>query len=482
MVAYTVSVARFSRHLRRAGMSLGAALGIEAALHGVVAIGVLIGRYGRWNSWDLGLRPVSVVTDSAGYASPRAVVAVMLFAVGIGLIATTLRLAVHGVRELAVGAPRLRHAVIGRGYRRPHDAARPAAGLADAREARRASCPKGDDWSYEPKWDGFRCIVFRDGADVELGSRNERPLTRYFPELLEPLRAALPEQAVVDGEIVIMTEHGLDFDQLSQPHPPGRESHHEARGRDAGRVRRVRPPRARRRRPVRAAVRAPTHRARAAAHAERHRCTSRPRTRDRDEAGRWFEEFEGAGLDGLVVKDVTGTYRPGDRGWLKVKHLRTADCVVAGFRVHKDGKGVGSLLLGLYDDDGALHHVGVASSFAAKLRAELAEELEPLREHALDGHPWADWAEMADGVRRAAAARRGQPLERARRTCRGSRCASSGWPRSRTSTCRATASGTRPGSSAGGPTARPSPAPTSSSTSPCPSPCSRSSAPEPRPE
>jgi len=129
-----------------------------------------------------------------------------------------------------------------------------------------------------------------------------------------------------------------------------------------------------------------------------------PSTQDPAVAQRWFDEFEGAGLDGLVVKDVEGTYRPGDRGWLKVKHLRTADCVIAGFREHKDGKGVGSLLLGLYDDDGVLHHVGVASSFAAKVRGELAAELEPYRKDALVDHPWADWAtaahEESDGQRR----------------------------------------------------------------------------------
>jgi ATP-dependent DNA ligase len=268
--------------------------------------------------------------------------------------------------------------------------------------------PKGDDWSYEPKWDGFRCIVFRDGDDVELGSRNERPLTRYFPELVAPLRDALPPQAVVDGEIVIMTDHGLDFDLLSNRiHPAESRITKLAAETPAAFVAfdllalgpddLCEESFETRRTALEGALvpNASVHLA--------------PRTRDRDEASRWFEEFEGAGLDGLVVKDVTGAYRPGDRGWLKVKHLRTADCVVAGFRTHKDGKGVGSLLLGLYADDGRLHHVGVASSFAAKLRTELAEELEPLREHALDDHPWADWAEMqheSDGQRRPGAGNR----------------------------------------------------------------------------
>jgi ATP-dependent DNA ligase len=268
--------------------------------------------------------------------------------------------------------------------------------------------PAGDDWSYEPKWDGFRCIVFRDGDDVELGSRNERPLTRYFPELLDPLRAALPEQAVVDGEIVIMTEHGLDFDLLSNRIHPAESRITKLAGETPaafvafdllalGEEDLREQPFEQRRVALEQAV-TPNGSVHVA-----------PRTRDRAEAGRWFEEFEGAGLDGLVVKDVTGTYRPGDRGWLKVKHLRTADCVVAGFRVHKDGKGVGSLLLGLYDDDGTLHHVGVASSFAAKLRAELADELEPRRDRARADHPWADWAEMAlesDGQRRPGAGNR----------------------------------------------------------------------------
>ncbi len=264
--------------------------------------------------------------------------------------------------------------------------------------------PVGDHWSYEPKWDGFRCIVFRDGDDVELGSRNERPLTRYFPELLDPIRAAVPERAVLDGEIVIMTEHGLDFDMLSQRvHPAASRIAKLAAETPAAFVAfdllalgaddlREEPFDVRRAALERAVTPNRT-------------VFVTPRTRDPEAAAVWFEEFEGAGLDGLVVKDVQGTYRPGDRGWLKVKHLRTADCVVAGYRMHKDGVGVGSLLLGLYDDDGTLHHVGVASSFDAKSRARLLEELAPHRDGALVDHPWADWAEAAtaeepDGQRR----------------------------------------------------------------------------------
>jgi ATP-dependent DNA ligase len=261
----------------------------------------------------------------------------------------------------------------------------------------------GDHWSYEPKWDGFRCIVFRDGDDVELGSRNERPITRYFPELIEPLKTALPERAVVDGEIVIMTADGLDFDRLSNRiHPAASRITKLSQETPAAFVafdllaegaRDLRERPFETRRELLEAKLKPN----ATVHVT-------PRTRDPQAAAVWFEQFEGAGLDGLVVKDVNGTYRPGERGWAKVKHLRTADCVVAGFRWHKDGEGVGSLLLGLYDEEGTLHHVGVASGFAAKLRTSLRDELEPYRTDALDGHPWADWATAAhaepDGQRR----------------------------------------------------------------------------------
>lgn len=253
--------------------------------------------------------------------------------------------------------------------------------------------PRGEQWSYEPKWDGFRCIAFRDGEELELGSRNERPLTRYFPELIDPLRAALPDQAVIDGEIVIMTERGLDFDQLSQRiHPAASRIEKLAAQTPAAFVvfdllaldRDLREEPFETRRELLESALTPSA-----------NVLLTPRTRDVASAAQWFDEFEGAGLDGLVVKDVAGTYRPGERGWLKVKHLRTADCAVAGFRWHKDGAGVGSLLLGLFDDEGVLHHVGVASSFKAEMRAQLAEELAPYRADALDGHPWADWAAAA---------------------------------------------------------------------------------------
>jgi ATP-dependent DNA ligase len=250
--------------------------------------------------------------------------------------------------------------------------------------------PTGDEWSYEPKWDGFRCIVFRDGDDVQLGSRNERPLTRYFPEILDPLRAALPERAVVDGELVIATAGGLDFDLLSlRIHPAASRVAMLAEQTPssfvafdvlaAGDEDLREHPFAERRARLEGIVvdAAPVH--------------VTPATTDLATAERWFHEFEGAGLDGVVAKPLDGPYREGQRTMVKVKHLRTADCVVAGFRTHKDGKGVGSLLLGLYDDAGDLHHVGVASSFAAPLRAKLATEVEPYREDALANHPWREW-------------------------------------------------------------------------------------------
>jgi ATP-dependent DNA ligase len=254
--------------------------------------------------------------------------------------------------------------------------------------------PEGDGWLFEPKWDGFRCIVFRDHDDVELTSRNERPFTRYFPELIEPLRRALPPRCVVDGEIVVPsgTGDGLDFDALLQRIHPAES-----------RVRRL-------------AVETPASfvafdllaigdevvmdrllDARRAlltdAVTENDAVHLTPASTDPSVALEWFERFEGAGLDGVVAKRLDGTYTPGKRTLVKVKHERTADCAVAGYRVHADGKGVGSLLLGLYDDAGTLHHVGVAASFTATRRAELLLELEPLTHDALDGHPWRGWAE-----------------------------------------------------------------------------------------
>jgi ATP-dependent DNA ligase len=253
--------------------------------------------------------------------------------------------------------------------------------------------PVGDDLLYEPKWDGFRCIVFRDGDEIELGSRNDRPLNRYFPEIMDPLRAALPEQCVVDGELVIAGDHGLEFDLLQmRVHPAASRVAKLAEETpssfvafdmlaEGGDDLRPTPFRERRARLERALKRAkpPVH--------------LTPVTTEPQTAAEWFERFEGAGLDGVVAKPLSGEYQENRRTMFKVKHLRTADCVVAGFRTHKDGGGVGSLLLGLYDDDGALHHVGVASSFAAPMREQLAQEIKPYEKDALKNHPWKEWAE-----------------------------------------------------------------------------------------
>ena len=261
-----------------------------------------------------------------------------------------------------------------------------------------------DPYLYEPKWDGFRAVVFRDGDDVEIGSRNERPLTRYFPELPDALRANLPERCVVDGEVVIATGHGLDFDLLSlRIHPAASRVAMLAKETpasfvgfdllaDAGGDLRDAPFRERRARleQVLGGAEPPV--------------LLTPATTDRVLAEQWFERFEGAGLDGVVAKPLGGHYEEGKRTMVKVKHQRTADCAVGGYREHKDG-GVGSLLLGLFDDQGVLHHVGVASSFAAPLRRELARVLEPYRADALDGHPWQGWAE-ADADAQASGQRR----------------------------------------------------------------------------
>ncbi len=253
--------------------------------------------------------------------------------------------------------------------------------------------PRVPGIAYEPKWDGFRCIVFCDGDEIELGSRNERPLTRYFPELAEPLRASLPERSVVDGEIVIAGREGLDFDALLQRiHPADSRVRLLAEQTPASFVAfdvlalgdddvRTQPFTERRRQleEVLGSSDPSIH--------------LTPLTYDADVASDWFARFEGAGLDGVIAKSPGLAYVEGKRLMLKVKHERTADCVVAGFRVHKDGEGVGSLLLGLYDEDQTLHHVGVATSFSAAKRRALVDELAPLRDAALEGHPWQSWAE-----------------------------------------------------------------------------------------
>jgi ATP-dependent DNA ligase len=254
--------------------------------------------------------------------------------------------------------------------------------------------PVRDDVLYEPKWDGFRAIVFRDGDEVEIGSRNTKPLTRYFPELLDPLRAALPERAVVDGEIVIAGEEGLDFDALQQRiHPAASRINLLAGETPASFVAfdmladgdddlRTAPFEERRHRLERALGDAspPVH--------------LTPVTRDPELASQWFTQFEGAGLDGVVVKPLDLAYREDQRVMTKVKHERTADCVVAGFRWHKNGPVVGSLLLGLYGDDGMLHHVGVIGAFPAAQRKALVDEIAPYRTEDLADHPWGMWAEQ----------------------------------------------------------------------------------------
>ncbi len=260
--------------------------------------------------------------------------------------------------------------------------------------------PEGGGLVYEPKWDGFRCIVFRDEAEVELGSRNERPLTRYFPELVESLLANVPRRCVLDGEIVIAGSSGLDFDALLQRiHPAASRIKLLAASTPSSFVAfdllalgdddmRGEPFSARR-----TALEAALGGAEAPVHLT-------PATTDAAVARDWFSRFEGAGLDGVVAKPVGLTYREGERVMLKVKHERTADCVVAGFRWHKDGGGVGSLLLGLYDGGGTLHHVGVASGFSAALRKSLVDDIAPYRTEDLAGHPWEAMAPEAGHTRR----------------------------------------------------------------------------------
>jgi ATP-dependent DNA ligase len=254
--------------------------------------------------------------------------------------------------------------------------------------------PDGDGWLYEPKWDGFRALVFRDGDELLIQSRDRKPLDRYFPELAEPLRANLPQRCVLDGEIVIACDGALDFDALLlRIHPAESRVNLLAEQTPASFVAwdllalddaaLLETPQAERRarlEAVLADVEPPVH--------------LTPLTREREVAADWFARFEGAGLDGVIAKDATALYEPGKRRMLKIKHQRTADCAVAGFRWHKNGRDthVGSLILGLYDEHDVLHHVGVTSSFKWDRRAELAAELAPLREGALAAHPWQEWA------------------------------------------------------------------------------------------
>jgi ATP-dependent DNA ligase len=258
-----------------------------------------------------------------------------------------------------------------------------------------AELPATGAWIFEPKWDGFRALVFRDADEILIQSRDEKSLNRYFPELLEPLRAMLPAQCVLDGEIVVATDAGLDFDALQlRIHPAASrvkllsqqtpasivffdllcEGHRDLRE-EPFQTRRL-------------ALESLLSRAAAPVHLT-------PATHQSSVASDWFRRFEGAGLDGVMAKPVSGAYEPDKRVMLKVKHERDCDCVVAGFRWHKKGErtAVGSLLLGLYDDSGALQHVGVCASFTEQKRHELVEFLAPYRQNALDAHPWKHWAE-----------------------------------------------------------------------------------------
>ncbi len=279
--------------------------------------------------------------------------------------------------------------------------------------AKRVSAlPEGEGLLFEPKWDGFRTLVFKDGSELFLQSRDEKPLNRYFPELVAALEAALPERIVLDGELVVAQNDALDFDALQMRlHPAASrvallagqtpasivffdilsEGDQDLRG----------APFAERRKRLEAAVGGlapPVH--------------LTPATKDRALAADWFRRFEGAGLDGVMAKPLSGAYEPNKRVMFKVKHDRDCDCVVAGFRWHKQGQGeaVGSLLLGLFDESGALQHVGVCASFTAAKRRELASFLEPYRKDALSSHPWKAWA--GRGKRRLRThARRSEPLE-----------------------------------------------------------------------
>jgi ATP-dependent DNA ligase len=255
--------------------------------------------------------------------------------------------------------------------------------------------PSGDTWIYEPKWDGFRALVFRDGDEILIQSRDEKSLNRYFPELLDPLRAQLPNRCVLDGEIVLAKDGGLDFESLQlRLHPAASRVKLLSQEIPASMVffdllsegdqdLRNEPFQSRRQRLelILRSVAPPLH--------------LTPATREMSVASDWFRRFEGAGLDGVMAKPISGAYEPAKRMMLKVKHERDCDCVVAGFRWHKKGdrNAVGSLLLGLFNNSGALQHVGVCASFSLEKRVELVEYLAQYRKDALKDHPWRGWAE-----------------------------------------------------------------------------------------
>jgi ATP-dependent DNA ligase len=262
-----------------------------------------------------------------------------------------------------------------------------------------AQLPAGSDWLFEPKWDGFRVLVFRDGDELLLQSRDEKSLNRYFPELCAALPRALPARVVLDGELVVARAGALDFEALQlRVHPaasrvrllseqtPASVVFFDVLASDDRDLRQV-PFRERRAELERllAATQPPLF--------------ITPLTLDPARAADWFQRFEGAGLDGVMAKRGAGLYEPNQRSMLKIKHERECDCVVAGFRWYKrDESAVGSLLLGLFDADGNLHHVGVVASFSDQKRRELSQFLAPYREHALEHHPWRSWAEHAGAV------------------------------------------------------------------------------------
>ena len=254
--------------------------------------------------------------------------------------------------------------------------------------------PEGDTWIFEPKWDGFRALIFRNGDEIFIQSRDLKPLDRYFPELVESLLSQLPPRCVLDGEIVIADQNGLDFEKLQlRLHPAASRVKLLSNQIPASviffdvlcegdRDLREEPFHLRRQKleELLSSAKPPIH--------------ITPATDQKNTAADWFRRFEGAGLDGVMAKDISGAYQPDKRVMLKIKHERDCDCVVAGFRWHKNGEGtaVGSLLLGLFDDSGALQHVGVCASFTQPKRRELVEFLEPYRKDALTNHPWGSWA------------------------------------------------------------------------------------------
>ena len=258
--------------------------------------------------------------------------------------------------------------------------------------------PSGEGYMFEPKWDGFRAIVFRKGSEVVIQSRDLRPLDRYFPELAKALGEILPRGCVIDGEIVVATRSGLDFDALQQRlHPAASRVARLAQETPAsfvafdllaagGKSVMALPQSERRARleQLLGSIKPPVY--------------LTPMTREREVAVDWLVRFEGAGLDGVMAKPQDGPYLPGKRTMLKIKHSRTADCVVAGFRWYKETRdAVGSLLLGLYNGAGVLQHVGVTSAFTMDMRRQLADELEHLRKNAMENHPWKDWATASAG-------------------------------------------------------------------------------------